>query len=117
MALAAKRRRLSQADSLPPSDVPPSLPQLAGSESNKSVGVVKRGRGRPRKQPIRISPQTSLSAQESQTAPHSPPQVQEPPSSPTLDPVATNLPPEPSEPQKIWSPSGGKIATDILFGI
>lgn len=115
MALAAKRRRLSQADSLPPSDTPTNLSQLIGNDSNaKPIGVVKRGRGRPRKQPINLGPQLPLPAQVPQAAPRSPPPAPEPPS-PMPDPLTANIPPRPPEPHKIWSPSGGKESQESLL--
>lgn len=78
MALAVKRRRLSQADSLPASSEPASSmsqpPSTVPSDTND--GTKKgRGRGRGRKTPIKLDPEEKRE--------HSP------------------------GPNKIWSPSGG----------
>ena len=79
MALAVKRRRLSHADSLPPSSEPVSSsvsqpPSTVPSDTNDTIKKG-RGRGRGRKTPIKLDPEEKRE--------HSP------------------------GPNKIWSPSGG----------
>lgn len=104
MALAAKKRRLSQADHLGPSEQPPASSSqpvfsVPPSETNDKAAQpttpnappppqVKRARGRPRKQPV--------------------PSVK-------LDPDLPSSPlhPPPPDVSRIWSPSGGSLNSQL----